>query len=115
MIPWPPPERLQEACTDCGNRHPAGECEYPRLVAAAKHATCRDLSPDEDRFLRWLAGWDRSSIEAMMSLLGAAAPGRCELCRGPFCTTDETTTVYGGRVHLDCARAVPRRAVGGAR
>lgn len=51
-------------CDACANLHASpSDCAYPRL-----RAMFGDISADEDRFLRWMAGWDLWTLDNFASL-----------------------------------------------
>lgn len=53
-------------CPTCTSRHPGRGCFYEDFLTALGPLT---LSPEEDRLLRWLAGWDSFTRDAFVSLL----------------------------------------------
>lgn len=59
-----------DRCADCRCYHSDLDgrtirvCKYPGM-----RALFDDVTQAEDRFLRWMAGWDEDSVESFKSLL----------------------------------------------
>ena len=54
-------------CPDCGltlSEHRDHRCGVPLLT----HAAGVDLTPAEQRYIRWLAGWDHETVDVFASL-----------------------------------------------
>lgn len=56
----------QRPCPTCQSLHPTRKCFYVDFLAALGPL---DPTPEEDRLLRWLAGWDSSTRDAFVSLV----------------------------------------------
>lgn len=52
-------------CRDCGLRHSSpASCRFPGF-----RARFGELTDEQDRFLRWMAGWDQWTADRFMEIL----------------------------------------------
>lgn len=62
-------------CPDCGlvlpTAHERDGCQYQR-VRATLDLYLGDLAPEDERMARWFAGWDRPTIDWLLTALARA-------------------------------------------
>jgi hypothetical protein len=59
-------------CTDCGLHHSeAHRCKFPGLRAALEQRGVK-VTEDDERMLRWMAKWDRSTCDWFVSVVTRA-------------------------------------------